>query len=121
MRHVIPRSAQRDEYPTDEGCWILEQSNDADDPAASIARARVPAGQTTKWHRVIGIVERYVILSGEGRVGLGTLAPIAVGPGDVVRIPAGEAQRIANTGDDDLVFWCICTPRFEWQYYRSLE
>ena len=31
------------------------------------------------------------------------------------------AQSIANTGDDDLVFLCICTPRFQWPNYESLE
>jgi mannose-6-phosphate isomerase-like protein (cupin superfamily) len=121
MREKIRKPVEQDECLTDEGCWILELSNDAEDPAVSIARARVPPGQTTKWHKVIGIEERYVILQGSGRVELGNLAPAAVGPGEIVRIPAGDRQRITNTGTDDLMFLCICTPRFEQAYYRSLE
>ena len=31
---------------------------------------------------------------------------------DHVRIPANTPQRIANVGDVDLVFYCVCTPRF---------
>lgn len=121
MHQAIHKSDQQGEYLTDEGCWILELSNDAQDPSASIARARVSAGQTTKWHRLINIDERYVILQGSGLVEVGDMAPTTVSPGDVVRIPAGERQRIANTGANDLLFLCICTPRFEWQYYQLLE
>ncbi|PWB62199.1 MAG: cupin domain-containing protein, partial [Betaproteobacteria bacterium] len=45
----------------------------------------------------------------------------AVGPGDVVVIPAGVAQSIRNLGDRDLVFHCICTPRFTPDCYESLD
>jgi mannose-6-phosphate isomerase-like protein (cupin superfamily) len=121
MREMIRKPVEQDEYLADEGCWILELSNDAEDPAVSIARARVPAGQTTKWHKVIGIEERYVILQGSGSVEMGNLAPTPVGPGEIVRIPAGDRQRIANIGAEDLIFLCICTPRFEQAYYRPLE
>jgi mannose-6-phosphate isomerase-like protein (cupin superfamily) len=121
MREMIRKPVEQDEYLVDEGCWILELSNDAEDPAVSIARARVPPGQTTKWHKVIGIEERYVILQGSGSVEMGILAPTPVGPGEIVRIPAGDRQRIANIGAEDLVFLCICTPRFEQAYYRPLE
>jgi mannose-6-phosphate isomerase-like protein (cupin superfamily) len=39
----------------------------------------------------------------------------------VVHIPAGVPQQIRNTGDDDLVFLCICTPQFQMDSYRDLE
>jgi len=38
-----------------------------------------------------------------------------------VIIPDGVRQRVTNVGDTDLVFLCICTPRFEWKYYQRLE
>ena len=41
--------------------------------------------------------------------------------GDVVLIPAGKTQRIRNVGPDDLVFLCICTPRFEPRHYHDRE
>lgn len=66
------------EFDTPEGCFILELSNTPDDPAVSIARARVASGATTRWHRVT--------------------------PGDVVLIPPSCRQRIANIGQGDLVF-----------------
>lgn len=109
------------EVATDERCHITELSNSDDDPALSIARARVEPGVTTRWHRLRGTAERYVILSGTGRVETGELAPRDVGPGDVVLIPPLCRQRIANTGAEDLVFLAICTPRFTAAVYEELE
>jgi mannose-6-phosphate isomerase-like protein (cupin superfamily) len=109
------------EYFTDERCYINELSNRADDPAVSIAQARVGPGVTTRWHRLTGILERYVIMSGSGRVEIGALPPCDVGPGDVVLIPAGVRQRITNTGSDDLLFLALCTPRFRPEAYEDVE
>jgi mannose-6-phosphate isomerase-like protein (cupin superfamily) len=117
----IASSDSADEYFTDERCHILELSNSPDDPAVSIARARVEPGVTTKQHRVAGTTERYVILAGAGRVFIDGLDEQTVTEGDVVVIPAGVAQSICNDGDQDLVFLCICNPRFEWSQYESLE
>lgn len=97
---------------TEERCHILEWSNSPEDPDVSIARARVNPGVTTRWHRLHGTAERYVILEGRGRVEVGDLPPRKVGPGDVVWIPPGCPQRMANTGTADLVFLAVCTPRF---------
>ena len=109
------------EFPIAERCAIVELSNDASDPAASIARARVAPGVVTAWHRLRGTVERYVILEGRGRVEVGDLPATEVGPGDTVVIPAMCRQRIANAGDGDLLFLAICTPRFVPDCYESLE
>lgn len=104
-----------------EGCFINELSNSADDPDVSIAQARLPAGKTTRWHRLHGIGERYVILEGCGRVEVGDLPPQQVAPGDVVRIPPGCRQRIANCGDGELVFLAVCTPRFHAAAYEDID
>lgn len=121
MRAVIKRFAPHAEFRIPEGCLINELSNSADDPAVSIARARVPPGLTTRWHRVKDTVERYVILEGKGRVEVGTRAPEDVEPGDVVLIPGSVPQRITNTGDGDLVFLAICTPRFLPEAYEDIS
>ena len=104
-----------------EDCRILECWNDADDPQASIARARVAAGERTRWHALIGITERYLILTGSGLVEVGEKPPERVGPGDIVVIPAGVRQRIRNIGGGDLLFYAICTPRFRSAAYAALE
>ncbi|MEE4184278.1 MAG: cupin domain-containing protein [Gammaproteobacteria bacterium] len=109
------------EYLTVERCSILELLNVAEDPAVSIAQARVAPGVQTVPHRVAGTVERYVIVRGCGRIAIDGLPEQEVQPGDVVVIPAGTRQSICNTGSADLVFLCVCTPRFEWSNYESLD
>lgn len=111
-----------DEYLFEaEGCWISEWWNAPDDDTVSIARARVEPGVTTHWHALTDITERYVILAGRGRVEVGRAPPRNVAPGDVVLIPPATAQRIRNTGDGDLVFLAICTPRFRAEAYTSID
>ncbi|MDR3570319.1 MAG: cupin domain-containing protein [Syntrophobacteraceae bacterium] len=121
MRAEVLRSTEKVEFETPERCHILEVANDAGDEFASIARARVGGGGATAWHTLTGVAERYVIVSGKGRVELGGQAPVEVFEGDVVRIPPGCAQRIANIGTEDLIFYCICTPPFRQDCYRAQE
>ncbi|MFO1306520.1 MAG: cupin domain-containing protein [Burkholderiales bacterium] len=121
MRPAVRRLDASEEFATSERCAIVEVSNSADDPAMSIARARVAPGLTTRWHRLEGTAERYVILSGTGRVEVGDDLREEVREGDVVLIPPGARQRIANTGDRDLVFLAICTPRFSQDNYEELD
>ena len=109
------------EFYTPEGCFINELSNTDADPEASIARARVEPGKTTRWHRITGTTERYVILSGEGKVEVGNVPPQRVGPGDVVLIPPDCRQRITNVGNTNLFFLAICTPRFLPEAYEDID
>jgi mannose-6-phosphate isomerase-like protein (cupin superfamily) len=108
------------EYFFDEGCFINELLNTPQDSAVSIARARVAAGETTRWHRLQGITERYLIVSGQGTASIGD-EDIVLTAGDVVVIPAGVRQRIRNTGDEVLEFLAIWTPRFVVGAYEDLE
>jgi mannose-6-phosphate isomerase-like protein (cupin superfamily) len=109
------------EFYTPERCYVTELSNEPDDPDVSIAQARVTSRVSTRWHRVIGTTERYVILAGHGRVELEGLPPHDVSPGDVVLIPASCPQRITNTAEEDLLFLAICSPRFREEAYEDLE
>jgi mannose-6-phosphate isomerase-like protein (cupin superfamily) len=119
-RPVIRHPDPAEEFSTGERCSILESWNDASDGAVSIARARVEPGVATQLHTV-SVDERYVIVEGRGVVAIGDLADEEVHPGDVVVIPAGTPQRITNTGTVDLVFYCVCTPRFTSETYTALE
>lgn len=109
------------EYLTAEGCFILEMSNSEADEALSVARARVPPGETTRLHKLLDTTERYVILAGRGQVQIGDATPEEVEPGDVVLIPAGVDQRISNTDPTDLVFLALCTPRFRPENYIDTQ
>lgn len=121
MKEAIHAFEPAAEYDTPERCYINELSNTDADPDVSIARARVAPGVTTRWHRLSGTTERYVITEGKGRVEVGGLPATEVGVGDVVLIPPGCPQRITNTGSADLVFLAICTPRFMPQAYEDIE
>ncbi len=121
MQASIKKLNLDDEFYTPEQCFIIEQSNTGDDPEVSIARARVEPGVTTRWHRLVGTVERYVIIQGLGRVEVGSLPPQEVEPGDIVLIPPTCRQRIANIGSEDLIFMAICTPRFLDVNYQDIE
>ena len=121
MKEAVKQQNLSDEFYTPEKCYITELCNRPDDPDASIARARVEPGVTTRWHRLKGMVERYYIISGRGRMEVGKLPPQEVNPGDVVLIPSMCRQRIANIGSDDLIFLAICTPGFSNDVYEDVE
>jgi mannose-6-phosphate isomerase-like protein (cupin superfamily) len=121
MKASIRQFDAGSEYYFAEGCFITELSNSADDPGVSIARARVAPGTTTRWHRLRGISERYVIIDGAGLVEIDGLPAKEVSAGDVVLIPPEARQRISNTGPADLVFLAICSPRFRKQMYEDMD
>ena len=100
---------------------ILELLNTPNSPEVSIARARVEPGVTTIKHRLKNTVERYFVVEGSGVAHIENQPDQLVNIGDVVVIPPGDIQSITSTGDKDLIFLCICTPRFEWGNYESLE
>ena len=121
MKPEVKRRDLVQEFETEERCSILEVANDAGDEQVSIARARVKPGVTTAWHKLNGITERYIIIAGKGRVQIGDSKQLEVNGGDVVRIPADTAQRIENMGEEDLVFYAVCSPRFQQKCYVELE
>jgi mannose-6-phosphate isomerase-like protein (cupin superfamily) len=105
----------------EEGCHIVELHNTEMDADCSIARARLEPGRTTRLHCLHGTVERYVIIEGAGEVIVGDQPPQTVRELDVVNIPAGVPQSISNTARTDLIFLCVCTPRFVAENYQDLE
>lgn len=118
--HFILTADAAGEFFTPERCHITELFNVPSSPDASVARARVEPGVTTQLHALTGIREVYVIEAGEGTVEVSGVAA-AVGPGDRVDIPPGATQRITNTGAEDLIFLCLCTPRFVPEAYQTLD
>lgn len=108
------------EFWTGERCWITELLNHDRYPEVSVARTRVEPGVTTELHS-LSVSEWYLIESGRGVMFVGDNPPRDVAVGDVVTIPKHVTQKIQNCGDLDLVFLCICAPRFSQKSYTSLE
>jgi mannose-6-phosphate isomerase-like protein (cupin superfamily) len=111
----IVKASTLKEIETSENCSIMETwSSDK----VSIARARVKPGLTTEAHYLKNVDEIYIIVKGKGRVKVGNLEPTIVTVGDTVFIPAGTLQQIRNIGRTDLIFYCVCTPRFTQDCYH---
>jgi len=121
LKADIKKGSSNEEYFFDEGCFITELWNDANDPTLSVARARVEPGKTTRWHLLQNTAERYVILQGSGLVEVEGLSAQVVSVDDVVLIPPEAKQRICNTGDDDLIFLALCSPGFTQSAYVDVD
>jgi len=120
MSDVSKNSGNRGEFRTRERCYITELINDPQTIDFSLAEARVEPGIRTELHKLT-VREWYVIRSGSGRMEIGGKPWFDVAPGDFFAIPAGVSQRIENTGKKDLIFQCICLPRFVPGAYQALE
>ena len=118
MKPKIVKANSLKENPTFERCLVAENYSAEN---ISIAQARVKPGITTLTHHLIGVNEIYLITGGEGQVDVGDLQSTRVTSGDLIVIPAGCSQRISNIGKTDLIFYCICTPKYTPECYCDEE
>jgi mannose-6-phosphate isomerase-like protein (cupin superfamily) len=116
----MPDNKPSEEVWTRERCYVTERINDAEIPAFSLAECRVESGVTTELH-CLDVDEWYVIVAGCGSMEVGGGPAYPVSSGDTVSIARGESQRISNTGTSDLIFQCVCIPRFHVEGYQALE
>ena len=120
VRTVSKDAKPNVEFWTRERCFITELMNSAKEPEVSLARARVEPGVTTELHS-LSVSEWYIVEVGEGLMRVADREPVVVCPRDVVAVEKNAAQQITNTGKSDLVFLCVCVPRFSPECYTSLE
>ncbi len=78
----------------------------------SLAEATVQPGEETIPHYHGDSEEIYYFLSGSGEMGVGGERE-GVGPRDAVYIPPETEHWVANSGEEALVFLCICCPPYE--------
>ena len=116
----LTKSSGDAEFSTSERCYITELMNSDASPDVSVAVARVEPGVSTQLHALCGVTESYIVKSGNGLMQVGDECH-PVEAGDQVTIAADQPQRITNSGDSDLLFYCICTPRFSVDCYINLE
>ena len=120
MTETVFRAGGDEETWTSERCFIRERINSPAVPGFSLADTRVEPGTTTELH-CLSVDEWYYITAGCGEMEVGGGPTQPVSAGDTVAIPAGVSQRISNTGDADLLFQCVCMPRFTPETYTSLK
>jgi len=75
----------------------------------SLAYAVVEPGKETLPHRLKTLSEVFIFIEGMGIVSI-EQEEHPVTPGTVIYVPPGKLQRIKNTGDQDMVFYCIVDP-----------
>ena len=100
-------------YTTRDGSLIKELMHPSAHGNAqqSLAEASVPVGISTRLHRHHQTEELYHITSGTGLMTLGQ-EQLTVTVGDTICIPPGMPHCIKNTGPDNLVFLCCCSPAY---------
>lgn len=77
----------------------------------SLAEATLPPGRETIPHRHPQSEELYHVLAGAGTMRLEGKS-LDLRPGDTVRIAPGALHSVANAGEEDLVFLCLCHPPY---------
>lgn len=81
----------------------------ADPPPMTISRYRVAVGDSVSLHVHTGKAEYWVVLTGQGVVGIGEQL-IAVEEGDVVVTPPEVPHSLRNTGSEVLEFLNLVQP-----------
>jgi mannose-6-phosphate isomerase-like protein (cupin superfamily) len=120
MKSRIVKANSLNMVLTPERCYVAENYS-SKDGKVSIAVAIVKPGVTTAAHHLEGIEEIYIITQGTGIIDIKGLESTKVTVGDVIVIPNGTSQRIKNVGNGDLVFYCVCTPKFTQEQYFNDE
>ncbi len=101
------------EFTTKDGSGIRElmHPNQHGNRQQSLAEARVAPGLLTALHKHPVSEELYYIMSGQGQMTLNQEI-FAVVKGDVICIAPNSAHQILNTGQEDLIFLCCCSPAY---------
>ena len=78
----------------------------------SLAEASLPPDGKTACHAHPHAEEIYYFLQGTGRVLVGDIF-YEVKPGDSILHPPGVRHQTWNTGNETMVFLCVCVPAYE--------
>ncbi len=101
-------------YVTKDGSTIREWAGPgyaAEAANQSLAEATVPPGGATAAHYHRRSEELYLVTAGRGLLRIGD-EEREVTAGDCAAIPPGAVHRLRNTGSEDLVVVCACSPPY---------
>lgn len=120
MKKAIFKEDPSKTYFSGEGCFINELFNEENQSGGSIAKAIVKPGMMTENHWLSDTDEWYYILEGIGEMYLNGQNIGELKRGEIVHIPQNTPQYIKNTGTQDLIFLCFCTPAFKIEVYNKV-
>jgi mannose-6-phosphate isomerase-like protein (cupin superfamily) len=98
-------------FRADDGAFVRELASPANTALTrhSVAEIRHPAGTASHDHYHVEAEEVYIVLEGCGEIRIdGTTTPLC--PGDIVAIPPGQAHKVWQRGEGDLVLLVTCSP-----------
>ena len=100
-------------YRTKDGSLVREIVHPDHIPARnlSLAEARLERGASTALHYHDESEEVYYVIAGRGILMIAG-EETDIGPGQAALIPPRSRHRVANTGDEDLVFLCLSSPPY---------
>jgi mannose-6-phosphate isomerase-like protein (cupin superfamily) len=109
---VISRKSAQ-EFVTKDGSTIREilAPSNSSLELQSLAEATLSPGQSTERHHHVKTEEIYYVLKGTGLMEVG-VEHQNIGPEDAIVIPPGSDHRLTNTGHENLVFLCCCSPAY---------
>jgi len=113
MNKLVVKYEEVNPYVTKDESVIRELMHPAQHTALnqSLAEAIVPVGVMTKRHYHRQSEELYHVTAGEGLMMLGD-DQFSVAVGDTVCILPGTEHCIKNTGIQDLLILCSCSPAY---------
>jgi mannose-6-phosphate isomerase-like protein (cupin superfamily) len=104
--HHKPDITAADQTPIKE---LLSPLKDSVATHYSVALARMPRGEKNLPHRLKTSSELFIVIEGRGVVHVEDEAA-QISAGAIIYVPPGGLQWMENTGDSDLVFYCIVDP-----------
>lgn len=109
----LARRSELEPYVTADGSTIREWAGPGYSPARnqSMAEATVAPGGETVAHYHRASEELYLVTAGRGRLRVDG-EERDLGPGDCAVIPPGAVHKLWNTGAEDLVVVCACSPAY---------
>jgi mannose-6-phosphate isomerase-like protein (cupin superfamily) len=109
----IDRLDRQQPFITADGSSIREVAGTPTGNAShqSLAEATVPPGGETIEHYHVVSEEIYHLVSGSGRLRLGS-EEADVGAGDTIVIAPGVRHKLWNPGPEPLVLLCCCAPAY---------
>jgi mannose-6-phosphate isomerase-like protein (cupin superfamily) len=91
---------------------LIGNASPAQSARHSVAVITLPPGKSSALHMQPEAEESYLVTAGRAEIRVGE-ETFSLHEGTAVLIPSQAPRKIANSGDDDLVYVAVCVPAWE--------